>query len=114
MLKSKCIFIVSMNVKKEFEDLFNEVYDDEHIPYLMKVPGVNNVTRGRGLPFLFSIAGETKEMESSSQKFIAIYEIDNPDVVKSSEWSVAVEKGRWSTHVRQHTSDRSHFMYEYI
>ena len=114
MSKSKYIFIVSMNVEKEFEDLFNEVYDDEHIPYLMKVPGVNNVTRGKGLPFLFSIAGETKEMEASNQKFIAMYEIDNPDVVKSSEWSVAVEKGRWSTHVRQHTSDRSHFMYEYI
>ena len=53
MSKSKYIFIVSMNVRKEFEDLFNEVYDDEHIPYLMKVPGVNNVTRGKALPFLF-------------------------------------------------------------
>jgi hypothetical protein len=53
-------------------------------------------------------------MDSSNQQFIAMYEIDNPDVVKSSEWSIAVEKGRWSTHVREHTSERSHFMYEYI
>ena len=114
MSKSKYIFIVSMNVKKEFEDLFNEVYDVEHIPYLLEVPGVNKVTRARGMPFAFSIAGETKEMDSSNQQFIAMYEIDNPDVVKSSEWSIAVEKGRWSTHVREHTSERSHFMYEYI
>jgi hypothetical protein len=114
MSKSKYIFIVSMNVQKEFEELFNEVYDKEHIPYLLKVPGVNNVTRGKGLPFLFSIGGETKEMDAPIQKFVAMYKIDNPNVVKSSEWSVAVEKGRWSTHVRQHTSDRSHFMYEYI
>ena len=113
MSQSKYIFIVSMNVKSEFENLFNEVYDKEHIPYLLEVPGVNKVTRGKGMPFFFSIGGETKSMDAPSQKFVAMYEIENPDVVNSSEWSVAVEKGRWSTHVRQHTSERSHFMYKY-
>lgn len=110
---SKYIFVVSMNVKKEHENLFNEVYDEEHIPYLLKVPGVNKVTRGKGVPFSFSIGGETKSMNAPVQKFIAMYEIDNPDVVKCQEWSQAVEEGRWSTQVRQHTSERSHFMYEY-
>ena len=51
-------------------------------------------------------------MEAPTQKFIAIYELDSPDVVNSEEWSIAVEKGRWGTHVRQHTSERSHYMYE--
>ena len=113
MSNSKYIFVVSMNVKKEHENLFNEVYDEEHIPYLLKVPGVNKVTRGKGVPFSFSIGGETKSMNAPAQKFIAMYEIDSPDVVKSQEWSLAVEEGRWSSHVRQHTSERSHFMYEY-
>ena len=113
MSKSKYIFIVSMNVKSEFETLFNEVYDNEHIPYLLEVPGVNKVTRGQGVPFSFSIGGETKLMDTPHQKFVAMYEIESPDVVKSNEWSVAVEKGRWSSHVRQHTSERSHFMYKY-
>jgi hypothetical protein len=113
MSKSKYIFIVSMNVKGEYEDLFNEVYDEEHIPYLLKVPGVNRVTRGKGLPFSFSIGGKTKSMKPPNQKFVAMYEIDNPQVVDSQEWSIAVEKGRWSTQVRQYTSDRTHFMYEY-
>ena len=113
MVKSKYIFIVSMNVKKECEDLFNEVYDDEHIPYLLKVPGVNKVTRGKGTPFSLSIAGETKSMNAPNQKFVAMYEIDNPEVVNSTEWSLAVEEGRWSTQVRQHTSERTHFMYEF-
>jgi len=102
MSKPKYFFIVSMNVKLEYEDLFNEVYDTEHVPYLLEVPGVQKVYRGRGLPFSFSIGGET----------IAIYELDSPEVVNSDEWSVAVEKGRWGTHVREHTSERSHFMYE--
>ena len=113
MSNSKYIFVVSMNIKKEHENLFNEVYDEEHIPYLLKVPGVNKVTRGKGVPFSFSIGGETKSMNAPEQKFIAMYEIDNPDVVNSTEWSLAVEEGRWSTQVRQHTSERSHFMYEY-
>jgi len=113
MSKSKYIFIVSMNVKSEYENLFNEVYDKEHIPYLLKVPGVNKVTRGQGIPFSFSIGGQTKSMAASDQKFVAMYELENPDVVNSDEWSIAVEKGRWSTHVRHHTSKRSHFMYKY-
>jgi len=113
MTKSKFIFIASMNVTADYEDLFNEVYDTEHVPYLLKVPGVNKVTRGKGLPFSFAIGGETKSMEAPTQKFIAIYELDSPDVVNSEEWSIAVEKGRWGTHVRQHTSERSHYMYEY-
>ena len=113
MANSKYIFVVSMNVKKEYENLFNEVYDEEHIPYLLKVPGVNKVTRGKGTAFNFSIGGETKSMNAPAQKFIAMYEIDSPDVVQSQEWSLAVEEGRWSSEVRQHTSDRSHVMYEY-
>ena len=113
MSESKYIFIVSMNVKSEFEGLFNEVYDIEHIPYLLKVPGVNKVTRGQGVPFMFSIGGKTKSIEVPNQKFVAMYEIENPDVVNSSEWSIAVEKGRWGTQVRQHTSERTHFMYKY-
>ena len=67
MSKSKYVFIVSMNVKSEHEDLFNEVYDKEHIPYLLKVPGVNKVTRGKGIPFRFSIGGKTKSMNAPTQ-----------------------------------------------
>ena len=113
MSDSKYIFLVSMNIEKKYEELFNEVYDEEHIPYLLKVPGVNNVTRGKGVPFSFSIGGQTKSMNAPAQKFIAMYEIDSPDVVESKEWSLAVEEGRWSSEVRQHTSERSHFLYEY-
>jgi len=112
MSKSKYFFIVSMNVKTEYEDLFNEVYDTEHIPYLLEVPGVQKVSRGKGLPFSFSIGGMSKSMDAPNQKFVAIYELDNPEVVNSKEWSVAVEKGRWGTQVREHTSERSHFMYK--
>ena len=42
-IATKYLFIVSMDVAKEKEALFNEVYDTEHVPLLMKVPGVKAV-----------------------------------------------------------------------
>ena len=70
----------------------------------------------KGFAHLFEhmLGKETKNMDSPHQKFVALYEINSPDVVKSPEWATAVEKGRWSEQVREHTSDRSHFMYKYI
>ena len=44
-IESKYLFIASMDVAKDQEDLFNRVYDTEHIPNLLKVPGVISVAR---------------------------------------------------------------------
>ena len=52
MNNSKYLFIVSMNVKSEYENLFNEVYDTEHIPYLLEVPGVNIVPVNKAPKYL--------------------------------------------------------------
>ena len=38
-LGAKYVFMVSMDVAAEKEALFNEVYDREHIPNLLAVPG---------------------------------------------------------------------------
>ena len=40
-INSKYIFVVSMDVDPDKEALFNEVYDTEHIPNLLQVPGVH-------------------------------------------------------------------------
>ena len=44
-LKAKYLFIVSMDVEAEYEDLFNEVFDAEHVPNICNVPGVNAAYR---------------------------------------------------------------------
>ena len=44
-IQSKYLFIASMDVDPEHESLFNEVYDQEHVPILSKVPGVLSVAR---------------------------------------------------------------------
>lgn len=110
-IESRYVMIASMDVDPEYEDLFNEIYDTEHVPYLLTVPGVRAVTRMKGEPFIFAIAGELKTFPAPSPVYTAIYEIDHPDVVTSREWANAVEKGRWASEVRPHTRNRHHAVY---
>ncbi|MDP2333923.1 MAG: hypothetical protein Q8M19_24875 [Reyranella sp.] len=108
-IAAKYLFIVSMDVTKEKEALFNEVYDTEHVPLLLKVPGVRAVTRWKTEPAAFVIAGERKVLDGGTQaRYVAIYEIDSPDILVSKAWSEAAEKGRWPSEVRPFTSNRSH------
>lgn len=108
---TRYLLSVSMDVEPEYEALFNEVYDTEHVPYLMDVDGVHSVTRANGQPFEFAMAGEVKSVDSPVPRYIALYEIDDPAVVASEAWASAVETGRWSTEVRPHTFNRTHAMY---
>ena len=104
-------FIVSMDVTPEKEALFNEVYDQEHVPLLLKVPGVRAVTRLRTEAARFVIGGEVKELTGAgAPKYVAIYEIDSPDVLTSAAWAAASEQGRWPIEVRPYTSNRHHIV----
>jgi hypothetical protein len=57
-INSKYIFVASMDVDPDKEALFNEVYDTEHIPNLLKVPGVHAATRIKAI-FACSSVGNT-------------------------------------------------------
>src|SRR5262249_60501284 len=91
---SKYLFVVSMDVEADKEALFNEVYDTEHIPHLLKVPGVHAVKRMAGEPFAFSIGGTEKEGGHDGPPHCAIHENDGPHVVGSPPWGQASEGGR--------------------
>lgn len=110
-ISSKYIVVASMDVKPEFEALFNEVYDTEHVPYLMEVPGVHSVTRIKSEAFVLAMGGEEIAKPAASPVYSAVYEIDGPEVLKSKEWAEAIERGRWSKEVRPHTHNKSHTMY---
>jgi hypothetical protein len=110
-IKSKYLFVVSMDVDPEKEALFNEVYDTEHVPTLLKVPGVYAVTRVEGEPFTVSIGGEERRVTHDGPRYSALYEIDGPHVLVSREWAKAVEEGRWPTQVRPFTRNRRHALY---
>src|SRR5882757_2379390 len=110
-IATKYLFIVSMDVTKEKEALFNEVYDTEHVPLLLKVPGVRAVTRLKTVPAAFMLAGQRKPLDGAGMaSYLALYEIDSPDVLLSAEWAHAGEQGRWPAEVRPFTSNRSHIV----
>jgi hypothetical protein len=109
---SKYVFIASMDVAPDKEALFNEVYDTEHVPNLLKVPGVHAVTRLRGDAFAIAIGGEEKRVEVEGPRYSAVYEIDGPHVLVSREWAKAVEAGRWPGEVRPHTRNRRHALFK--
>lgn len=111
-ISSQYLFVASMDVDPDKEDLFNEVYDTEHVPNLLKVPGVRAVTRTRGEPFTVSIGGEEKQVTHEGPRYSAIYEIDGPHVLVSPEWAQAVELGRWPGQVRPYTRNRRHTLYK--
>jgi hypothetical protein len=114
-IATKYLFIVSMDVTKEKETLFNEVYDTEHVPLLLKVPGVKAVTRMKTEPAAFDLAGERKLLDGGGEPtYVAIYEIDSPAVLLSKEWAEAAEKGRWPSEVRPFTSNRRHIVRKII
>jgi hypothetical protein len=110
-IESKYLFVASMDVDPDKEALFNEVYDTEHVPALLQVPGVHAVARMEGEPFAINIGGQDKPVPHDGPRYSALFEIDSPDVLVSREWAKAVEAGRWPKEVRPFTRNRRHALY---
>lgn len=105
------LFVVSMDVAPDKEDLFNEVYDSEHVPYLTSVPGVISATRSTLEPLSMMLAGEKRTMQPGGEpKYSVTYVLESPDVLLSDAWAAAGERGRWPMDVRPHTTNRSHIL----
>jgi hypothetical protein len=109
--KAKYLFIASMDVAPEKEALFNEVYDKEHVPELLKVAGVLSVRRAVSVPLTMSIGGEKKSIVAEGEpRYSAYYELESAEVLVSDAWAKAVEAGRWPSQVRPYTRNRRHVL----
>jgi len=73
---ARFLYMVRMDVDAAEEERFNEWYNNEHIPALLKVPGVLGAYR------YVSLEGEPK--------YIAVYELERSDVLSSEAWKKAV------------------------
>jgi len=110
-MSAKYLFIASMDVDADREGVFHDVYDREHIPNLLTVPGVRRVARYESEAFDISLGGEVRHVPVAEPRFHALYEIDSPDVLVSRSWADAVERGRWPSEVRPFTTNRKHRLY---
>src|SRR5215468_6394721 len=95
-MTGRFLFSAAMDVEVGKERLFHEVYDTEHVPMLLKVPGVISVARFKTRELSLVIGGERKTIVVEDEpKFRALYEVESPDVLVSEAWAKAVDAGRW-------------------
>lgn len=114
-IQTRYLFSAAMDVEPGREALFNEVYDTEHVPNLLTVPGVISVARFKTEPLTMSIGGQRKTIVvEHAPVYGALYEIESPEVLASPAWATAVEAGRWPAQVRPHTRNRQHLLYRRI
>ena len=112
-LTTRYVFSAAMDVEPGKEAIFNEVYDREHVPNLLTVPGVVSVARVKKRELTLVLGGERKTIVIEGEPaYNAFYELESPDVLTSKAWAEAVEKGRWPAQVRPHTKNRRHVLYE--
>jgi hypothetical protein len=112
-ITGKWIFTAAMDVEPDKEALFNEVYDQEHVPTLSRVPGVISVTRLKLDTLRITMGGETKTIDSQgAPRYAAIYELESPDVLTSPAFARAVDQGRWPGEVRPYTRNRHHTLHK--
>jgi hypothetical protein len=104
MLMADYIYVVQMDVPAEKEDDFNRIYDTQHVPEISKVAGVGKVSRYRL---------ESTDVDGVA-KYLAIYEIDSPDLPQSPAWKEASDTGDWAPQIRPHTTNRSHHIFKRI
>ena len=92
------IYLVQMDIPAEHEAAFNRIYDTQHVPEILKVPGVRGCAR-----YVLE-----KTNKSGFARYLALYEMDRADVMDSPAWKQASDTGDWAPMIRPHTTNRSH------
>jgi hypothetical protein len=95
------IYWVMMDVEAHREALFNELYETEHLPLLLKLPGAINAVRYRT-----ATAGEPR--------YLCAYEVDRKDLPNSKAWNDTSDVGRWKPEVRPYTFNKRFILSERI
>jgi hypothetical protein len=99
--KTPYVFWVMMDIEPHREALFNELYDNEHLPLLMKLPGSINAVRYRT-----SAPGEPR--------YLCAYEVERTDLPMSTLWNDTSDIGRWKPEVRPYTYNKRYIVSERI
>jgi hypothetical protein len=101
---SEHLFFILLGVSPEMEAEFNTVYDTDHLPYMVQIPGVRDCTRYK-LDW-----SDNADMLA----YLALYHIDDPDLPRSDLWKKHAAMGRWSRDIRPHLKERRNGVYDQI
>jgi hypothetical protein len=114
-IQSRYLFSAAMDIEPAKDALFHEVYEQEHIPLILKVPGVISAARFKTRELTMIIGGERKTIVIEGEPtYNALYELESPEVLTSEPWAKAVDAGRWPGQVRPFTKNRRHVLYQRI
>lgn len=86
------LLVNGMSAAPEGEADFNRWYNEEHIPALSAVPGC-------------ILARRFVTTNGCPQKYLALYHLESPDVVKTAAWAKAVDTP-WTLKIRPFMGDR--------
>ena len=95
--KTPYVFWVMMDVEPHREALFNDLYDNEHLPLLLKLPGSVNAVRYRT-----TAAGQPR--------YLCAYEVERTDLPMSKLWNDTSDIGRWKPEVRPYTYNKHYIV----
>jgi hypothetical protein len=97
-MTKRCIFVVLTNAKDGREDEFDAWYDSQHIPDMLKVPGIIS---GHRYQRHHVIAGSA---EVSPYRTLALYEVESDDLQlvfdgirdrrRSMQWTDSIDNSR--------------------
>ena len=99
--KTQYVFWVMMDIEPHREALFNDLYDNEHLPRLMKLDGAINAVRYRT-----ATTGEPR--------YLCAYEVARADLPMSKLWNDTSDIGRWKPDVRPYTYNKKWIVSERI
>jgi hypothetical protein len=88
---------ITFEIAPEDEAEFNDIYDNDHIPTIMKLDGVREVIR-------FKDAGLN---ENGWLVYTAIYFMDRENLHLTPEWKVLSDTGRWMPVIRPKVKSRA-------
>ena len=100
---SEYLWIVQMDIPPELEAEFNRIYDNDHIPEMLKVPGVLGVKR-------YAL----EKPVPGIPKYAAHYRVSSPDVPHSQAYAEAADIGDFKPKLRPHISNLTRNLFKLL
>lgn len=82
------LMIAMIDVEPEWEEEFNRWYDEEHFPDRVNCPGF--------------LSGRRFVAIDGSPKYLAVYDLENPEVMQSEAYLKVSEQSPWTKRIHEH------------
>ncbi|HEX2827957.1 MAG TPA: hypothetical protein VHP37_16515 [Burkholderiales bacterium] len=88
---------ITFEISPEDEAEFNDIYDNDHIPTIMKLEGVREVIRFK----------DAEPNEKGYLVYTAVYFMDRENLHLTPEWKALSDTGRWMPVIRPKVKSRA-------